>query len=460
MCSCKPLSTEELLPAVNQDVKDDTIKPVEDIDEELVLELCQNLLVIDPNRQVWIPSHLSVIEYFEGHHWSQKQANCLVASVCLLLLNDANQYNRENDSLGDSVNYRLGFYARHHWVTHVQKYGEEDINDRLSALLNRFLGSTMDSSPAYRSWHRMITKDVHNRPSSSFFADYSFNLDILEPASSASFAICAFGFYTILSGWWDNPWTERIHKNKRGNSLLQLAAIAGSVSICGHLIDWGAEVNEQLKIGDHGSALAAAAYGGDKEVVRLLIESGADVNAQLQVGDYGTALAAAAYRGKKEVVRLLIESGADVNAQLQVGDYGSALAAAAAVSWGDNGAVQLLIESGADVNAQLQAGNYGSALAAAAAASFGGDKAIVKLLIESGADVNAQLQAGNYGSALAAAAAAYEGDKEILKLLIESGADVNAQLQVGKYGSALAAATAVFGGDEEILRLLIESGAN
>jgi hypothetical protein len=389
MCSCKPLSTEELLPAVNQDVKDDTIKPVEDIDEELVLELCQNLLVIDPNRQVWIPSHLSVIEYFEGHHWSQKQANCLVASVCLLLLNDANQYNRENDSLGDSVNYRLGFYARHHWVTHVQKYGEEDINDRLSALLNRFLGSTMDSSPAYRSWHRMITKDVHNRPSSSFFADYSFNLDILEPASSASFAICAFGFYTILSGWWDNPWTERIHKNKRGNSLLQLAAIAGSVSICGHLIDWGAEVNEQLKIGDHGSALAAAAYGGDKEVVRLLIESGADVNAQLQVGDYGTALAAAA----------------------------------AASFGGDKAIVKLLIESGADVNAQLQAGNYGSALAAAAAAAYEGDKEILKLLIESGADVNAQLQVGKYGSALAAATAVFGGDEEILRLLIESGAN-------------------------------------
>ena len=61
-CSCIPHSTKALLPAVCQHAKDDTIKPIEDTDEELVLELCHNLLVIDPYRQVRMPSHLSVIE--------------------------------------------------------------------------------------------------------------------------------------------------------------------------------------------------------------------------------------------------------------------------------------------------------------------------------------------------------------------------------------------------------------
>jgi ankyrin repeat domain-containing protein 50 len=395
MGSCTPLSTKELLPAVCQDVKDDTIKPVEDIDEELVLEICQNLLVIDPNRKVWIPSHLSVIEYFENHHWTQKQANCLVASVCLLLLNDPTHYDREdelernriqNNSSDHYTNYSLSLYARHHWMIHVQNNGEEDIDDRLSALLKRFLGSPMDSSAAYRSWHRMIEKDDYERPSSSYFSYYRSHLDDLGPASSTSFAICAFRFYTILLDWWDTPWTEYVQRNKRGNSLLQLAAIAGSVSICGRLIDWGAEVNEQHQIGQYGSALAAAASRGNVEVIRLLIESGADVNAQLQVGDNGSALAAAAaaWGGNKEIAQLLIESGADVNAQLQVGDYGSALAAAA---WGGNKEIaQLLIESGADVNAQLQVGEYGSALAAAVARD---NKETVQLLIESGANMEA-----------------------------------------------------------------------
>jgi hypothetical protein len=429
MCSRIPFSTKALLLAVCQDVKDDTVTPVKDIDEDLVLEICQNLLVIDPIRKVWIPSHLSVLEYFEDYHWSQTQANCLVASVCLLLLNDTTHYDREDEleqdsiqsgSLYDGVSHSLSYYARYYWMIHVQKYAEEGTDDRLSALLKRFLGSPVESSPAYQRWHRMIPKN-YNRDFLSFSGEYHFELDELEPESSASFAICAFGLYTILSGWWDSPWTENVHVNKRGNSLLELAAIAGSVSICRRLIDWGAEVDKQLRGGDYGSALAAAAYGGNKEVVRLLIEFGADVNAQLQVGDYGNALAAAANEGNKEVVRLLIESGADVNAQLQVGRYGSVLAAAAAAYRGDKEVVRLLIESGADVNTQLLVGRYGSALATAANE---GNKEIVLLLIESGAEMNARLQVEDYGSTLTTAA--NEGNKEIIRLLIESGATLDA----------------------------------
>ena len=53
MCSFKPLSTKALLLAVCRDAEDDKIKPVEeDVDEDFVLELCHNLLVVDPNRQV------------------------------------------------------------------------------------------------------------------------------------------------------------------------------------------------------------------------------------------------------------------------------------------------------------------------------------------------------------------------------------------------------------------------
>jgi hypothetical protein len=153
----------------------------------------------------------------------------------------------------------------------------------------------------------------------------------LEPATSTTFAICAFGFYDILSDWWDNPWTECVYINKNCDSLLQLAAIAKSISICRRLIDWGADVNEQPQYGRHGSALAAAAraaraveaYGGNKEVTELLIKSGAEVNAQLQYGQYGSALAAAsAFGGNKAAVELLIKSGADVNMLLQAGQYG------------------------------------------------------------------------------------------------------------------------------------------
>jgi hypothetical protein len=174
-----PLSTNMLLQAVCQDEEDDTLKPVDDLDEDLVLKYCHNLLVIDAQRGVWVPSHLSVIEYFENHLWSQKQASCLVSKVCLLLLNNTTHYDRlyeqqhnsmQNDSLDDYGFHEFNLYARHHWMIHVRTC-EENNKDRLSVLLERFLGSLTDSSPAYQSWHRRVKEDDYVRSSSSFFED-------------------------------------------------------------------------------------------------------------------------------------------------------------------------------------------------------------------------------------------------------------------------------------------------
>jgi hypothetical protein len=63
------------------------LDPDEDaVDEDLLLELCNNLLVIDSQRKVWRFSPLSVMEYFEDNHWGLRQAHCHAAKVCLKLL--------------------------------------------------------------------------------------------------------------------------------------------------------------------------------------------------------------------------------------------------------------------------------------------------------------------------------------------------------------------------------------
>ena len=70
MCSSVPLPTSIFLLAVCRGLDHDTIQPIGDLDEDILLEYCHNLLVIDSSRGVWVPSHLSVVEYFEQHHWS------------------------------------------------------------------------------------------------------------------------------------------------------------------------------------------------------------------------------------------------------------------------------------------------------------------------------------------------------------------------------------------------------
>jgi ankyrin repeat domain-containing protein 50 len=469
MCAAEPLQTKVLLPAICQDENSDTLAPLDGLDEDLALEYCHNLLVIDPVRKVWVPSHLSVIEYMENR-WSLSQANCLVTSICLLVLQNTVLYNREeswcstankkrqNDhrakllkppekspseeegaskgamsSIGEEVqntltgslstrsielsdplhldeeNFKsLSLYARHSWKFHAQRSAQAGSKQRVSTLLHEFLGHPAESSAAYRCWLRMAKVD--DEGSEMIVSQRTvWNLEpkIVAPDSAASFVYCLWDLAGILPDWHDYEWIKLEQRTIDGYSCLELAVIGGAFHTCRELIKHGASVNDQTE-SYYGSALAVAASMGDVEVVELLVkEGGADVNMQLQCGDYGSALAAAA-RGYKNraVVEFLVKEGeADVNIQLQYGKYGSALAAA--TNNGYQEVVEFLVkEGGADVNLQLQFGYYGSALAAAAAEGDRNRRVVEFLVKEGGADVNMQLQHGEYGSALAAAVAA------------------------------------------------------
>ncbi|OCL01702.1 hypothetical protein AOQ84DRAFT_306174, partial [Glonium stellatum] len=355
MASCEPLQTPVFLEAVLQDVNNDTARSVRKVDEDLVLQLCQNLLVIDSELKVWRFSHLSVAEYFEQHHWTRIDANCFLAKVCLVaLLSDDTEVELEMGSDETRNKSRsLAHYARHHWMIHVKNHEGESPDHRLSNLLERLLGSPYtDSSCAYQRLHRVVMKEQYrSKPSTSFFSNSDSSLYNVEQFSAPSFAICIFGFYTTLPNIWAKPWPNLSQVNNRSNSLLSLAASAGYVSICQRLVKWGVEVDMWLQYGDFGSALSAAVSQGHKDVTQLLIksgaDSGADVNMQLQNGRYGSALVAASHYGKKMIVGLLIESGAEVNMQHQNGQYASALVAAS--SSGYEGVAQLLIKSGASL---------------------------------------------------------------------------------------------------------------
>ncbi len=502
MGTYEPLSSEQLLAAIRVDPESEVFELSPEISESQLLHLCNNLLLLDSQRQTWRVSHLSVVEYFEHNHWTLLQANCHGGRTCLRFLMDAYGPHRNESEIYGIFHPDHPFheYARHHWLSHIQAQEGEPPDPVLVSLLKAFLGSFDESSIQYRQWHRQV-RDVDLRKPGPRGQLYPIMMTEISPENASILAVCRLSIYTLLADWWTESEFDVSRRTEFNVNLLALAAAGGSKPICEELLkrgvqvdlqllddlygsalgaaaQWGrtdvveflvergAQVNLPLQAGEYGSALAAAANHGQTGVVELLIEQGADVNMQLQGGEYGSALAAAAYFGQMEVVELLIEQGADVNMQLQGGEYGSALAAAA--SWGsmeDMEVVELLIEQGADVNMQLR-GVFGSALAAAAYCVQTG---VVELLIEQGADVNMQLQGGLYGSALAAAAAHLKRTNvvkvlevvevvEIVELLIEQGADVNMQLQGGEYGSALAAAA--HGGQTEIVELLIEQGAD
>ena len=69
-----------------------------------------------------------------------------------------------------------------------------------------------------------------------------------------------------------------------GNSLLHLAALAGSPDILGLLIKHGAEVDSRDKYDK--TPLHCAARHGHEEAAKLLIEKGANVNARAHNGSF------------------------------------------------------------------------------------------------------------------------------------------------------------------------------
>lgn len=267
MCSCRPLSSAELVAAVCQDPDTDETDEI-DISMDIVLDACQNLLVVDQELNICRFSHLSVQEYFENHHWSSCEIDCLVGKVCLsLLINNpstATHAQPLGNGLGENSVCDCLEYVCLNWATHVQRLEEnETFEKRLTALLKTFLGSMEQSSLAYQNWHKMVGNYFHNfNPrivnyyALPLYQDYK----RLSPCLRSSLAVVKFGFHKILLDWWTVGFADVNEKISCGDSLLILEAMRVSLSIAADLLKKGADVNASG--GRYGSALQAASFSG------------------------------------------------------------------------------------------------------------------------------------------------------------------------------------------------------
>jgi hypothetical protein len=103
------------------------------------------------------------------------------------------------------------------------------------------------------------------------------------------------------------------NKQKRLNDKLVHAANEGNLRDVTKLLGEGAQVDGRSTRYWDGTALAAAAYKGHLPVVRLLLDKGADINTQDRLGD--TPLMNAVYEKHVDVILELLNRGADRNLQ-------------------------------------------------------------------------------------------------------------------------------------------------
>ena len=442
----RPLRVEELAELLAFDFK---AGPIPKFDEDCrledpvdaVLSTCSSLLAIvdvqNPSGKVIQFSHFSVKEYLTSprlaeandiiprrYHVSMTPAHTLAAQICLGILLHLDEdvvrlVTREN-----LEQWPLAEYAAKHWADHALFEGvSQNVEDGLKELFDpgesHLAVCVWIHDPSYK--YRIYERPVSPLRTSLHYAAYwglHFIVEFLVIECSQN--VCSGEFIDNLTP-------------------LHLASERGHVKICRMLIEHGASVMTQDRVGK--TPLHLASEEGQVEVARVLIQHGADVAAQDNHGE--TPLLLAATWGQEELVRMLIEHGVDVAAQDKNGITPLHLAS----QFGFVEVVRMLIERGADVAAQDKNGRTPLHQALQSR-----NVEVVRILIERGADVVAQDKDGR----TPLHRASQSKNVEVVRMLIERGADVAAQNRDGTTPLHLASAF----GREGPVRMLIERGAD
>lgn len=112
-------------------------------------------------------------------------------------------------------------------------------------------------------------------------------------------------------------------RDENENTVLQVAAGRGYLSIVQLLVERGAEVNARNKFGYN--PLIAASMSGRTDVVRFLIEKGAVLD-EVETSSNRTALMYAVLNNHPDIVQALIEGGADIGKETTSGNTAMAIA--------------------------------------------------------------------------------------------------------------------------------------
>ncbi|BCS21467.1 uncharacterized protein APUU_21899S [Aspergillus puulaauensis] len=473
LCTAAPLGRGELRVALSRHIGSD-------ISEEIIIQSCINLVMVDNDLNTFRFIHTSVKDFFEGKaEFSINSRNATAADVCLRELTQA-------VTIPPSLSLKresLYCYSILYWVSHVEKAGPDRPSITIEDAIRDLCLADGGMQPWFTHWLEKLQlvceildwndpfKDkvlqALSSPETSFFAGCAFGIvevvaryRQIEPAlfraenamgATGLHLACQYGHLAVAKELL-NGRAEVDAKDKYEESALIRASCAGHDDIVEFLLSQGA--NAKIQGRRFGTALQAAALHGHLGIVRRLIRRGVDIEAE--GGQFGTALQAASVRGHLQVVKELLASGADINAPGGAYETIYETAPTAAIAEGvrttvkyildtqqeanyrrfrsretrDEDTVQLSLDRTLDMN--LKKSGFGPAIHSASRA---GHKEVVDELISSRLlDVNSE--GGRYGSCLQAAAVS--GSVSIAATLLKAGADVNSQN--GTYGTPLAAA--------------------
>jgi ankyrin repeat protein/uncharacterized caspase-like protein len=197
-------------------------------------------------------------------------------------------------------------------------------------------------------------------------------------------------------------------EDSKGNTLLDIAVLKGTLEIVEYLVSAGANVN--YRNSSDGTPLIIAIKNEKFDLIAYLLNQGANVNLASQFND--TPLHTAVGRGELEIVKLIVSHGADLN--VKNNNKETPLLIALENNYSE--IAEYLISKDANVNIKNQGGKYPLHIAA-----YNGNLEVAKRLVSRGAEINAT----DIYDITPLHDAASNGQLEIVKYLVSHGANVN-----------------------------------
>ncbi|KAJ0120568.1 hypothetical protein J7T55_015297 [Diaporthe amygdali] len=488
MCSARPLTTDELVLAISQDSDSDEVMPQrQDVDEELILELCHNLLCLDvldvshdgsiddrlnddegKSQPVWRLAHQAVAEFFEGSICCNYDlAHFEVGKVCLMVLLDTfgRESARSRDGPDDVSETSEGYvcpcrktstpvtdpymandhlemknslaeYAIYAWPTHVraQEHRQAHSIARLSQILQQFLGEPEESSLIYDRW----LEHTFHRHSLKSWSIFSWPMMPPtwegEPKMNPISLACYLGFYTTLTKWWD-----LFNFDENGGFSVttpyEWQPIRTIPSSC---------LFRPLKL----SLVALACIHDEVKILQRLLDRGAHVNTieEYELPPIVVTAGNDSVNSLEELLRRRTEMCSPFTRR-----YGHVVHFA--IYSNSLKVLELLLDrfvaGPGEVEETLKEFRW--------TASMSADT--ITMLLDKGMDANVRLGEGSL-----LAAAVVTGAEDLVRRLLANGADVNAQWEVLGFRNALEASLSRHRGpswpwDPAITYVLIEQGA-
>jgi hypothetical protein len=282
LCAQRTLHTDEFLAIVSVDPRE---RAANSISRDLVLEVCNNFVVLDTQLDTFRFAHLSVREFLERRSdYDKSTTDSLIAEICLWSV-----LSQSRDLATEKLFLQLGLcaeatlarreelraYADIYWPVHCKAAGEKGKTSKLKELLKLLLTNGDDNS-------QLVLWSDRLRTFWNAYIDRTFEMQLEDTILSGGttlsiglFIACAFDFGEQIKDVLNEEVQTIPCMNRNGRSYLHVAAAHGSCATLACLLgQQGAAFEVTVEV----VKAAAANEDSGKEVMALLLDRrGGDV---------------------------------------------------------------------------------------------------------------------------------------------------------------------------------------